>query len=61
MTQAIALKPDYAEAYYNRALLYSDMKKYAQALADVRTFEKLGGHPDPGFVKRLTEAAGRAP
>jgi tetratricopeptide (TPR) repeat protein len=59
-TQAIALKPDYAEAYYNRALLYSDMKKYAQALADVRTFEKLGGHPDPGFVKRLTEAAGRA-
>jgi tetratricopeptide (TPR) repeat protein len=59
-TQAIALKPDYAEAYYNRALLYSDMKKYAEALADIRQFEKLGGHPDPAFVKRLTEAAGQA-
>jgi tetratricopeptide (TPR) repeat protein len=59
-TQAIALKPDYAEAYYNRAMLYFDMKKYDEALADVRAFEKLGGHPDPGFVKRLTEAVRRA-
>ena len=60
LTQAIALKPDYALAYYTRAQLYSEMKKYAEALADIGIFEKLGGHPDPDFVKSLTEAARRA-
>ena len=60
-SQALALDPNNAAAWRNRALLYSDRKEYAKALADVRMFEKLGGHPDPDFVKSLTEAAGRAP
>jgi tetratricopeptide (TPR) repeat protein len=59
-TQALALDPTNAGAWCNRALLYSDMKEYSKALADVRMFEKLGGHPDPDFVKSLTEAAARA-
>jgi tetratricopeptide (TPR) repeat protein len=58
-TQALALDPGNAGAWYNRARLYSERKEYARALADVRMFEKLGGHPDPDFVKSLTEAAGR--
>jgi tetratricopeptide (TPR) repeat protein len=59
-SQSLALDPNNAGAWCNRALLYSDRKEYAKALADVRMFEKLGGHPDPDFVKSLTEAAGRA-
>jgi tetratricopeptide (TPR) repeat protein len=61
LTQAIVLKPDYALAYYTRAQLYFELKKYPEALADVRIFEKLGGHPDADFLKSLTEAARRAP
>ena len=59
-SQALALDPNNAGAWYNRALLYSERKEYAQALADVGVFEKLGGHPDPDFVKSLIEGAGRA-
>ena len=58
-SQALALDSKNAGAWLNRALLYSDRKEYAKALADVRMFEKLGGHPDPDFVKRLTDAAQR--
>jgi len=60
-SQSLALDPTNAGAWRNRALLYADRKEYAKALADVRMFEKLGGRPDPDFVKSLTEAAGRAP
>ncbi len=59
-SQSLALDPTNAGAWRNRALLYADRKEYSKALADVRMFEKLGGQPDPDFVKSLTEAAGRA-
>ena len=59
-SRAIELDPTNAGAWRNRALLYNDRKEYAKALADVRMFEKLGGRPDPDFVRSLTEAAGRA-
>jgi len=55
--KAIALRPDFAGAYYNRAMLRSKRKEYAQALADVKMYEKLGGRPDPGFVESLIRTA----
>ena len=57
--QAIALKPDYAGAYYNRAMLHFERKEYARALADVKMYEKLGGRPNPRFLKALQQASGR--
>ncbi|MGO8702856.1 MAG: tetratricopeptide repeat protein [Candidatus Brocadiia bacterium] len=60
-SQALALDPTNAGAWRNRALLYAERKEYAKALADVRMFEKLGGHPDPDFVKRLNQAVGEPP
>jgi tetratricopeptide (TPR) repeat protein len=55
--EAVALRPDYAGAYYNRARLHFQRREYGQALADVKTYEKLGGRPDPGFVQSLVRAA----
>jgi tetratricopeptide (TPR) repeat protein len=55
--KAVALRPDYAGAYYNRAVLHSQRKEYVQALADVKMYEKLGGRPDPEFVKNLVRDA----
>jgi tetratricopeptide (TPR) repeat protein len=57
-THALALDPTDASAWYNRARLYAQRREYAKALTDVRMFEKLGGRPDPDFVKSLTEAPG---
>ncbi len=42
---------------FNRVLFHSKRKEYAQALADVNRYEKLGGRLDPGFVKTLIRAA----
>jgi lipoprotein NlpI len=57
--QAISLKPDFADAYGNRAHAYFGMKNYEKALADVKMCQKLGGRPDPDFLKALNEAAER--
>jgi len=55
--KVVALKPDFAGAYYSRAVLHAKGEEYAQALADLKTYEKLGGRPDPGFVESLLRAA----
>jgi tetratricopeptide (TPR) repeat protein len=34
LNQAIALKPDYAEAYYNRGKVYAAAQRYAEAMRD---------------------------
>jgi len=57
--RAISLKPDSADAYENRALAHYWMKNYDKALADVKMCLKLGGRPDPDFIKALNEAASR--
>jgi len=38
-------------------VLHSQRKEYVQALADVKMYEKLGGRPDPEFVKNLVRDA----
>ncbi len=55
--EAIALKPDFAIAYYNRAVAHYEMKAYDQASTDVKTFIRLGGQPEPGFLEALRHAA----
>jgi len=57
--QAIILNPDYAMAYFNRAVAHYHLKEYDEAWKDVRTCEKLGGRPTPDFLKALDEAARR--
>ena len=39
--RAIALKPDFAAAYYNRALLYVAKHDYRRALADLDSLERI--------------------
>ena len=58
--KAIMLKPDYASAYNNRAVAHYAMKAYDKARTDVKMFMRLGGQPDPGFLKALGQAAGPA-
>jgi hypothetical protein len=58
--RAIALKPDYAAAYNNRAVAHYEMKAYEDAWADVKIYMRLGGRPDPRFLKDLGQARGSA-
>jgi tetratricopeptide (TPR) repeat protein len=58
--KAIALKPAYAGPYLNRASAHERLKQYDQALADLRTFQRLGGHPPPGYLEVLQQAAARS-
>ena len=58
-TKAIAIKPDYADAYYKRALLYYFRLDYDKAWADVKTCRKLGGKVTPGFLAELRKDSGR--
>ncbi|MGO8703815.1 MAG: tetratricopeptide repeat protein [Candidatus Brocadiia bacterium] len=60
LDQALRLDPDYAAGYYNRALAFYTMKAYGKARADVEMFVRLGGRPDPGFLKALDQATGTA-
>ena len=57
--KAIGLKPDYAAAYNNRAVAHYELRAYDQAWLDVSAFQKLGGRPNPGFIKALQQASGR--
>ncbi len=57
--KAVALKPDDAEAYHNRALAHYFRRDYAKAWADVKACRKLGGEIDPPFLADLRKASGR--
>ena len=57
--RAISLNPDYAFAYFNRAVARFHLKEYEGALEDVRMCEKLGVRPPPDFLKVLAAAAPR--
>ncbi|MGD1000809.1 MAG: tetratricopeptide repeat protein [Candidatus Brocadiia bacterium] len=57
--RAIALQPGYADAYINRASAWYLMREYDKAFADLKTYEQLGGRPDPRFVEQLYHDAGR--
>ena len=46
-TKAIELDPKYANAYFNRGIAYSSLKKYPEALADYTKAIEL----DPKYVK----------
>jgi len=46
-TQAIKLRPDYADSYFNRGLSYFDKQDYDSAIADYRKVIEL----DPAYAK----------
>ena len=46
--------------FANRAAAYSQTGRYEQALADVQTYQQMGGQPPPDFVEALLRAAGRS-
>jgi len=54
------LKPDFALAYYNRAVAHYEVKAYDKAWTDVKMFVRLGGQPEAEFLKALGQAAGPA-
>ncbi len=58
-TRAIALKPDDAATYNNRAYAFYQLKEFGKALEDMDVFRRMGGQPEPGFLKGLLQAAGR--
>jgi hypothetical protein len=35
------------------------MKEYDKALSDMRSYDRLGGRPEPAFLKKILRAAGR--
>ena len=57
--EAVAVKPDYAEAYYKRALLYYFRPDYDKAWPDVKACRKYGGKVTPGFLAELRKDSGR--
>ena len=59
-TKAIALNPDDADTYYNRAITYSIKRDYQKAWVDVRTCRRLGGQVNPKMIELLTKASGRS-
>jgi hypothetical protein len=54
--RAIAVQPTAADPWYGRALCHYSVRNYHQARADLDEFIRLGGQPDPKFVKALSAA-----
>ena len=59
-SKAVELRPSNAEPYFNRAVMYARLNEFDKALADVKEFQRLGGKPDPEFIRALNQAAGHA-
>ncbi len=55
--KALELKPDSPKAYYNLAVGHYYLKQYDQAWASIDKCKKLGGTPNPAFVKALAQAS----
>jgi tetratricopeptide (TPR) repeat protein len=58
-TRAIELRPDFAPAWNTRAIVHFRLKQYDPAWLDVAAFQKLGGQPNPAFLRALKLASGR--
>ncbi len=52
-TKAIAMNPNYKEAYYNRGQTYNSMKKFKNAYDDIIKAQSLGYKVDPSFIASL--------
>ncbi len=52
-TNAIRMKPDYKEAYYNRGQTYVSMKKIRNAIDDFQKALSMGYKIDPSFIEQL--------
>lgn len=48
--RAVAIEPDYAQAFYNRADVLADMKRWDEAIRDLETFISLS--EDPALLRR---------
>ncbi len=55
-TKAIAIDGNYREAYYNRAQVYFNLKKYQQSLDDMYTAKRLGYDIDPAMIDEIKQA-----
>lgn len=53
-SNAIALKPDFGEAYYNRGLMYLKMGNKDKGIADLSKAGELGILPSYNVLKRMT-------
>ena len=51
-TKALAIRPDYADAYFSRADSYSQLKKWNEALSDVNNALKFGYNAAYGYGMR---------
>ena len=58
--KAIEINPHYYVAYQNLAIDYFYLKEYVNAWADVHKARELGASIDPGFMRALQQASGRA-
>jgi tetratricopeptide (TPR) repeat protein len=51
--EAIRLNPDFAAAYYNRALALEQMGRAAEGAADLRRAKALGWPVSPELLRRF--------
>jgi len=58
--RAIALKPDDAQAYHDRAIVYYLRKRYDKAWSDVTQFRPMGGTANPSFIQALAKDSVRS-
>jgi len=54
--QAVRIDPGYADAYMNRAIVYSHKGDAANALADVLKAQSLGAKVDQKIIDKLKRA-----
>lgn len=57
-TKAIEIKPDYALAYYNRAVVLFSEQRYNDCWQDVHKAQELGYQPSGYFFGQLKEDSG---
>ena len=53
-TQAIEMKPDFGEAYYNRGLVYLRLGNKDRGIEDLSKAGELGILPSYNVLKRMT-------
>lgn len=58
LTTCITQDPDHAEAYFNRASIYTTTKQYAEGCADMRKAASLGMESAYQYIPSLCKAAG---